>query len=48
MKAAHVNEAGIVLRFGVSENLPSQSWAMMLDQLRSEHMRESQLGETDV
>jgi hypothetical protein len=38
MKTAHVNEAGINLRYGVGENLPSEAWEKMLDQLRSEHI----------
>ena len=38
MMTAHVNEAGIVLRFNAPENLPSQSWVMLLDQLKSEHI----------
>jgi len=29
---------GIVLRFGVHENLSSQAWEILLDQLRSEHI----------
>lgn len=35
---AHVNADAIVLLFDVTENLPSQQWEMLLDQLRSEHI----------
>jgi hypothetical protein len=38
MMTAHVNLEGIVLRFGVHENLSSQAWEILLDQLRSEHI----------
>ena len=38
MQTAHVNEAGINLRYDAGENLPSQAWEMLLDQLRSEHI----------
>ena len=34
---AHVNSQGIVLRFDAADNLPSQQWEIMLDQLKSEH-----------
>lgn len=38
IKTAHMNETGINLRCDAGENLPSQAWEMLLDQLRSEHI----------
>lgn len=38
MRTAHVNEAGIVLRYEFSENLTPQDWETMLDQLKSQHL----------
>ena len=38
MKTAHVNDQGIVLRYGFAENLSSQEWLMLLDQLRSKYI----------
>jgi hypothetical protein len=33
-----VNKAGINLRYDAGENLSSQAWEMLLNQLRSEHI----------
>ena len=38
MISARVNKQSIVLRFDGEENLPSQEWEMILDQLKSEHI----------
>jgi hypothetical protein len=38
MMTAHVNREGIVLRFSVEDNLPTQQWEILLDQLNSVYL----------
>ena len=38
MMTAHVNQEGIVLRFSIADNLPTQQWEILLDQLKSTYL----------